>query len=107
MKFPLLSSLSLAALSLSVYADNWPTWRGPAGDGVCTEPASSLPKSWSATENVRWKVALPEKGNSTPIVWDDKVFMTQPVGARRTLICFARQDGKQLWQEGPTYEGQE
>jgi outer membrane protein assembly factor BamB len=58
---------------------------------------------WSATQNVRWKTELPEPGNSSPIVWGDKVFLTQPVGARRTLMCVNRNDGKVLWQSGAEY----
>jgi len=62
-------------LFLSVNAENWPAWRGPRGDGTCTE--QGLPTTWSKTEKVAWKVPLPERGNSTPIVWQDRVFVTQ------------------------------
>src|SRR5438874_609738 len=76
-------------------ADNWPAWRGPKGDGHTQE--KDLPLKWSATENVRWKVALPAPGNSTPIVWRDRVFLTQaPENGKRALFCLARADGKQL-----------
>jgi outer membrane protein assembly factor BamB len=51
---------------------------------------------------VKWRVALPEPGNSTPIVWGEKVFLTQAVGDRRTLMCFNRADGKLMWQQGVT-----
>ena len=94
--FLLLSFLASGSLP----AANWPAWRGPTGDGVCTE--KNLPTHWSKTENVRWRVPLPEGGNSTPIVWGDRVFVTQAVGERRTLMCFARADGKLLWQAGVT-----
>ena len=82
----------------STTADNWPEWRGNHGDGTSDE--KGLPTKWNSTENVAWKVALPEPGNSTPIVWDDRVYMTQPVVAqnRRTLMCFHRSDGRLLWQ---------
>lgn len=86
-------------------AANWPTWRGPDGTGVTTE--TELPLTWSATQHVKWKTPLPEAGNSTPIVWGDRIFVTQNVGNRRTLTCFARQDGEQLWQKGPTREAKE
>jgi outer membrane protein assembly factor BamB len=93
--FALLLSL---ALSANTFAANWPAWRGPLGTGICEE--KNLPTTWSKTENVKWRVALPEPGNSTPIVWKDRIFLTQAVGDRRTLMCFARVDGKLLWQEG-------
>jgi outer membrane protein assembly factor BamB len=60
---------------------------------------------WTKTENVRWRVALPEPGNSTPIVWGDRIFVTQAVAkeGRRTLMCFERKSGKLLWQSGVAY----
>lgn len=95
---PVFAALSLA--SLSVTAANWPAWRGPLGTGVTEE--KNLPTKWSATENVKWRVPLPEPGNSTPIVWGDRIFLTQAVGERRTLMCLNRADGKLLWQAGVT-----
>lgn len=99
------AALCLALLAPSLLAENWPAWRGPNGDGVSTETA--LPLTWSTTENVKWSVALPGPGNSTPIVWGDRVFLTQAVEKRRTLMCFDRKKGDLLWQEGPTWEGAE
>lgn len=82
---------------------NWPSWRGPNGDGITLE--TNLPLKWDANTNVRWKVALPGPGNSTPIVWGGKVFVTQfvPTEKRRTLMCFDRTNGKLLWQSGVVY----
>ena len=97
-------SVSLGCLltyAAAATAGNWPAWRGPEGMGVATE--SNLPLRWSTNENVRWRVALPERGNSTPIIWGGRVFVTQAVGARRTLMCFDRANGKLLWQQGPAY----
>ncbi len=93
--------------ALSVTAENWPAWRGPQGSGVSTE--KMLPLNWSKTENVRWHVPLPGPGNSSPIVWGDRVFVSQAVEKenRRTLMCFNRTDGKLLWQKGVTYTEEE
>ena len=84
---------------------NWPAWRGPEGTGVAAE--QNLPLHWGTNENVRWRVPLPERGNSTPIVWGQRVFVTQAVGQRRTLMCFDRAEGKLLWQQGPIYAEKE
>jgi outer membrane protein assembly factor BamB len=90
----------------AAFAANWPAWRGDAaGMGITSETA--LPLKWSARENVKWKVALPEAGNSTPIVWGERVFVTQASGQRRLVIAFDRKDGKVLWEAGPTYTGKE
>lgn len=99
----LLLSLLLAPCSL-LTAANWPMWRGPNGDGTCEE--SGLPEKWSASENVVWKTPLPDRGNSTPVVWGDKVFVTQSIEKEggRLLLCFDRTSGKQLWQSGTTWK---
>lgn len=101
-------SLVVAAVFLAAsHSDaNWPAWRGDAaGTGITSETA--LPLKWSATENVKWKVPLPEAGNSTPAVWGDRVFVTQAAGARRLVMAFDRKDGKLLWEAGPTYTEKE
>ena len=88
-------------------AENWPAWRGPGGMGVSTE--KTPPLKWSEKENVIWRVPLPDRGNSTPVVWGDRVFVTQATtkDQRRTVMCFARADGKLLWQSGVAYEQHE
>jgi outer membrane protein assembly factor BamB len=58
-------------------ADNWPQFRGPGGLPVSDNP--NLPSTWSTTENVEWVAAVPGVGWSSPIVWDDKVFVTSAV----------------------------
>ncbi|MCI0684221.1 MAG: PQQ-binding-like beta-propeller repeat protein [Gemmataceae bacterium] len=80
-----------------IQAENWPSWRGPGNNGITTD---SAPLTWSRTDNIRWKVALPEPGNSTPIIWGDRVFLTQALdgGKRRALMAFRRADGRKLWQ---------
>jgi len=82
---------------------NWPSWRGPDGSGV--SPEKNLPLKWSDKENVSWRVELPGPGNSSPIVWGERVFVSQFVAAekRRTLMCFDRGSGKLRWQSGVTY----
>jgi outer membrane protein assembly factor BamB len=97
MKPSLLQSLSLLlSIIQQASAADWPSWRGPLGIGVSEE--KELPTQWSATNHVKWRVPLPEPGNSTPIVWGEKVFVTQAVGEKRTLICFNRANGAMLWQ---------
>jgi outer membrane protein assembly factor BamB len=79
-------------------AKYWPYWRGPSGQGLVR--GSGYPEAWSSTENVLWKVEVPGRGNSSPIVWGDRIFLTsaQPDGGRRSILCFRRADGKLLWQ---------
>src|SRR5258708_5113871 len=103
LKRPLSLGLIAFLLSLSPLAANWPAWRGPEGTGISTE--RDLPEHWSKSENVHWRVPLPERGNSTPIISGNRIFLTQAIEKenRRTLMCFDRRDGKLLWQSGTTY----
>jgi len=76
----------------------WPRWRGPSGQGL-VEGAGYV-DTWSETENVLWKVELPGSGNSSPIIWGDRIFLTTSYdgGARRSILCLRRADGKLLWE---------
>src|SRR5262245_21295082 len=76
----------------------WPRWRGPSGQGHVS--GSGYPDKWSATENVLWKVPVPGEGNSSPVVWGDRIFLTtaRDGGRRLSLVAFRRSDGNQLWE---------
>lgn len=102
-----LRALVFVALGLHLHAANWPEWRGPHGDGRCDE--RNLPLHWSTNENIRWRVPLPDRGNSTPVAWGNRIFVTQAIARerRRTLMCFDRTNGKLLWQQGASHEKQE
>jgi hypothetical protein len=63
-------------------AYHWPQWRGPLATGVA--PHGNPPVEWSETKNVRWKTTLPGRGHSTPIVWQDRVYLTDREGT--TLV---------------------
>ena len=77
----------------------WPGFRGPTAQGIAQK--KKIPLTWSATENIRWKVELSGRGNSSPIVWDKKVFITTASedGKVRELFCFKRTDGELLWKK--------
>lgn len=83
----------------SAMSENWPQWRGPRGDGTSGEQV--VPVRWDAEtgENIVWKAELPGKGHSSPIVWDDRIFVTTCVedDQQRALICLDTQTGRQLW----------
>ena len=79
--------------SLSLQA-KWPSWRGPTNDGVSI--AKNLPDVWSESENVLWKFPLPAAGSSTPIVVEDKVFVTVERDRAVHLLCVSTM-GKELW----------
>lgn len=68
-----------------------------------------MPLEWSAAKNVKWKVKLPGPGNSTPIVWEDKVFVScaESDGAVCSLMCFDRNTGQELWKRSATPPGKQ
>lgn len=109
------------------YEKNWHQWRGPHATGAAASDANP-PLTWSETENVRWKVAIPGMGHATPIVWEEKIFVqtaiqgdeqkvTEPDddnpfsgffrqrggGPTNTyqfaLVAISRSDGSILWQK--------
>jgi outer membrane protein assembly factor BamB len=116
-----LARQNAAASSRPTDLDNWPQWRGPLANGVA--PNANPPIHWSETNNVRWKIALPGKGHSSPVVYDQVVYVLAavPVGAAQkpvfddapgvhdsvpvthrhqfTAIAINRSDGSVLWQK--------
>jgi len=82
----------------AIRAADWPAFRGPDHNGISSE--AQAPLHWSQQTNIKWKVTLPAPGNSSPVVCGDRVFLTcaqDTGGSRRSLYCFSRSDGKQLW----------
>src|SRR5579872_2844245 len=99
---------SICLLALLLYpglllADNWPAWRGPLANGYCSE--KNLPTRWSTTEKIVWKIPLPDEGNSTPVIWNDRIFLTQATekGKKRFTICLSKKDGSKLWEKTVEY----
>jgi len=82
-------------LATRANAENWPQWRGPSLNGVSGE--TGVPIRWSTTENVVWKLAMPAWSGSTPIIWEDRIFLNVAEGGSLHLWCVAREDGSVLW----------
>ena len=89
----------------------WPQWRGPHATGVST--SATPPVEWSETKNIRWKIELPGRGSSTPVVWGDRVYVSTAVPvegtgqrARHKFVVMAlnRKDGSIAWQHAAREE---
>ncbi len=106
---PLMALLLVVICTQQVRGD-WPQFRGPGGMGI--SDATGLPVSWSASENLAWKTAMPGPGASSPIVHGDRIYLTcytgyfipgEPAGdiaqLKRHLIAVQRTDGKIIWNQ--------
>ena len=108
---------SVVSLSPAVADGNWPNWRGPGLNGIALN--ADPPVTWSETENIKWKTALPGDGQTTPIIWGDRIFLqaavpvegettdfdatkaTRPITGRYefVVLCLDRKSGEILWQK--------
>jgi len=70
-------------LILSLMSLDWPQFRGPTGQGLSDE--RNLPLTWSETTNVRWKVAIPGRGWSSPVIQGDRIWLTTATEEGRSL----------------------
>src|SRR5471032_1361718 len=83
--------------AMLVRADNWERFRGPNGSGISRD--KNIPLKFSATDGVLWKTPIPGDGNSSPVVWGDRVFLQTASlnGADRSLLCLDANTGKEVW----------
>ena len=104
----ILLTVGLSLASLHAGQPEWPQFRGPNGSGIAAADAHPA-TTWSATQNMKWKVALPGPGSSSPVIAGERVFITcysgygdgssgaDPEKLQRHLICLQRNSGKVLW----------
>jgi len=88
-----MKALLLLLLYVLVLAQDWPEFRGPTGQGNSDE--RGLPLTWSETKNVKWKVAIPGKGWSSPAILGDRIWLTTATEEGKSLraICVDRNSG--------------
>jgi outer membrane protein assembly factor BamB len=123
MRLVLTASVALLLLSASTSAQTpsaaerfWGQWRGPYATGV--SKTADPPLEWSETKNIKWKVEIPGRGNASPVVWGDRVYLMTaiPVGVtgdathqprggiqprilhKFVVIALSRSDGKVVWE---------
>ncbi len=91
-------SVTLILVSITVaYADNWPQWRGPNLNGLSNE--KNLPVKWTTDENVTWKLAMPGWSGSTPVIWQNQIFLNVAEGNDLYLWSVDRTKGTVLWKK--------
>ena len=91
--------LSFFVASASASENEWPEFRGPTGQG--TSQATKVPVQWSATENIVWKVAVPGRGWSSPVLSNGRLYLTTAIGEGDAVslraLSFDAKDGRTLW----------
>jgi hypothetical protein len=94
-----ISVVTLLLVTAALQAENWPQFRRPTGQGTSTE--TGLPLRWTATENVAWRTAIAGESRSSPIVWDDRVFVTTAAegGVSCRVLSLDCMTGSVLWKK--------
>jgi len=90
-------AILLSCLAVNA-AENWPRFRGPTGTGH--HGGAPLPTKWGL-ENILWRVELKGDGHSSPVNWDQRIFLTSATdkGATRFVFALGARDGKLLWEK--------
>jgi len=130
--FLFLGTLIFTSSAGAFTGPGWPQWRGPSGQGISEE--KGLPSEWSTSKNIKWKTPIPGRGHSSPIVWNNRIFLTTAIegelvpGAKAVkhmdgdkeylhpdsvgadhkhqfrVVCLDRGNGKILWEQ-TAFEG--
>jgi len=80
-----------------ISAQNWPQWRGPYGCGAY--PDGKPPLEWSEQSNIAWKIEIPGKGYSTPIIWEDQIFLTSAIELGEKKQSFSWLQKLKFWKD--------
>src|SRR5512138_2223696 len=86
-------------VSSNIRAENWPQFRGQDSQGRSSE--ADVPLKWSTLENIAWKTRLPGEGWSSPIVWQDTIFVTTATGDGKSchVLALDRKSGNIRWNQ--------
>ena len=79
-------------------AMQWPNFRGPEGNGHAALKNAALKWDGESGENIAWKTTVPKPGYSSPVTWQDKIFITGGDKISREVYCFSVKDGRLIWQ---------
>lgn len=117
----LVAVLASSSTAITEETGNWPQWRGPSASGASHD--GDPPSEWSDSKNIRWKASVPGRGHSTPIIWQNHIFVTSaiPIGPKLdpkpsgrpgahdnlpvdskhefVVMAYSRQQGELLWKK--------
>jgi outer membrane protein assembly factor BamB len=94
---PIQPKKTALALTAELLKKQHNSFRGPFGQGVVYH--KNIPTKWdgAAGSNIAWKSPIPKHGYNSPVIWDDKIFITGSDNQNREVYCYNRIDGKLLW----------
>lgn len=89
---------SVEFIKLEANRANWPAFRGSEGLGIAY--SIDVPVEWDGSKgtNIKWKTEVPLKGFNSPVIWDDKIFLSGADDDNLAVFCFNAEDGKLLWE---------
>ena len=92
------TTTSNGALTPEGWQENWTSFRGPGANGHAA--AANLPLSWSVkqSKNIAWKTPIAKHGMSSPVVWNDRLFLTAADEESRDIYCIDTETGKRIWE---------
>ena len=95
---PIAALLVFLASGSQIGAEEWPRFRGPGGAGISN--AATVPVKWTE-KNYNWKVKLPGLGHSSPVLWNNRIFLScaEAKTAKRMILCMNATDGGIVWQQ--------
>ncbi|MEX1041673.1 MAG: PQQ-binding-like beta-propeller repeat protein [Pirellulaceae bacterium] len=85
--------------------EDWPAWRGPHGNSIAGGAAA--PTEWDNVKNVVWKVPIPGRGHSSPVIVGDHLYLTQADerNGEQAVVCYGLRDGQEVWRRVTNSEG--
>ncbi len=88
--------------TLTAFANDAKNWSGFRGNGDSQTTAKKLPLEWSDTKNKAWDIKLPGYGQSSPVIWRNRVFITAIDGPNKEqayVLCYDLKSGRELWRK--------
>ena len=92
-------------LTEEILAKNWVSFRNFDGNGVGFSEKPPIKWDGKTGENIVWKSEVPLPGNSSPVIWEDKLFLTGADENTQKIFCYDMKDGTLLWSEDVTQQG--
>src|SRR5262245_52151500 len=92
-----ISFVTVLCATQQASADNWPAWRGPSANGISRE--TNLPVTWTKTEHIAWRLALPAWPGSTASIRDNRIFLNVAEGGDLLLWSIDRDKGTAIWKK--------